>query len=106
MRFLKAIGARNVYAFATHGLFNGRALDRIERSPLTEVIVTNSVQLGGPDTFNSNAVKRAHTRKITQVSIAPLLAEAILRSHNGMSLQHLRVFDSKSYDPRKASESF
>ena len=42
---VKRLGARRVFAFATHGLFNGAALDRIESSALEEVIVANTMPL-------------------------------------------------------------
>merc|ERR1719468_112606 len=67
---LKANGARRVFAFASHGLFSGPASTRIQRSVLEEVVVVNTVPL------RANA-KTNH--KIKQLSVAPLLANAILR---------------------------
>ena len=83
---LKAKGAKRVVAFATHGLFNGGALARINRSQLSECIVTNTIPL-------RNEVERAHSHKIVQLSVAPLLSEAILRMQLGLSLQRLRVLE-------------
>lgn len=40
---LKLHGAKKVYAFATHGLFNGKAFDNIKNSVLEKVIVTDTV---------------------------------------------------------------
>lgn len=45
VRLLKEAGARNVYAFATHGLFSGDAIEKISQSDLREVVVTNTVPL-------------------------------------------------------------
>lgn len=42
---LTSLGARRVFAFATHGLFTGNAADRIEASSLEEVVVANTIPL-------------------------------------------------------------
>ncbi len=77
---LKANGARRVFAFASHGLFSGPASDRIARSVLEEVVVTNTIPL--------KASARAN-EKIVQLSVAPLLAEAIKRVHFKRSISEL-----------------
>ena len=77
---LKANGARRVFAFAPHGLFSGPASDRIGRSVLEEVVVTNTVPL--------KAGAKANER-IVQLSVAPLLAEAIKRVHYRQSVSEL-----------------
>eukprot|EP00388_Colpodella_angusta_P022999 GDKJ01058792.1.p1 GENE.GDKJ01058792.1~~GDKJ01058792.1.p1 ORF type:complete len:417 (+),score=117.16 GDKJ01058792.1:47-1297(+) len=74
---LKKHGANRVFAFATHGLFNGPAVDRINASPFEEIIVTNSIQLNE---------KTKGCNKIVQLSIGEMLAEAIDRIHNKGSL--------------------
>ena len=63
-------GARRVVACATHGVFSGPAIQRIEESPLDEVVVTDSIPA-------SKDSKRS--TKIRYLSIARLLAEAIRR---------------------------
>ena len=70
---LKAKGAKRVVAFATHGLFNGGALAHINRSQLSDCIVTNTVPL-------RNDVERAHTHKIVQVRAAffPFLSQVCI----------------------------
>ncbi len=60
-------GARRVIAVATHGIFSGPAMDRMEDSALSEVIVTNSLPGG----------REAKSEKITVLSIAPILASTI-----------------------------
>jgi ribose-phosphate pyrophosphokinase len=67
-RAVKDAGARSVRAVVTHGLFTGAAVEQVRSSPLTEVIVTDTVPLP-PD-----AVLEP---RIRQVSVAPLFAEAI-----------------------------
>jgi hypothetical protein len=66
--------------FATHGLLSGPAPDRITRSQLEEVVVTNTIPL--------KASARA-CEKITQLTVAPLLAQAISRVHHRQSVSDL-----------------
>lgn len=77
---LKANGARRVFAFASHGLFSGTASDRIQHSVLEEVVVTNTIPL--------KPIARAND-KIVQLSVAPLLSEAIKRVHLRQSVSAL-----------------
>jgi ribose-phosphate pyrophosphokinase len=72
-------GARDVVACATHGIFAGGAIQLIEESRIKQVIVTNTIPL--PDV--------SKTGKIVQVSVAPLLAEAIRRIHRHESVSAL-----------------
>lgn len=69
-------GAKDVYFCCTHPVFAGPAIDRINNSPVKEVVVTNTVPV--------NDGKRL--AKITVLSIAPLLGEAIRRIHTGESV--------------------
>lgn len=78
---LKERGARRVYAFATHGLFSGPAIDRIKDSCLEEVVVCNTVPLASD--------KKDQTDKIVQLSIASLLSDAIARIHLKKSVSAL-----------------
>lgn len=93
LQLLQERGAGKLYAYATHGLFNGGALHRINKSALSEVVVTNSVPL-------RDDVDMRHTHKIAQLSIAPLVAAAMLRVQTGQSLQSLRVFDRDNIESR------
>lgn len=70
-------GARSVSAAATHGIFSEPALDRISRSALEKVYVTDTVPLK-PEALSNP--------KIKIVSVANLLAEAISRIHTGESI--------------------
>lgn len=71
-------GAREVYVCAAHPVFSGPALDRLDRSPIKEVIVANTIPL-----------KENAPAKITQLNIAPLLAEAIKRIYNNESVSEI-----------------
>jgi ribose-phosphate pyrophosphokinase len=75
-------GARRVFACATHGVLSGPAVQRIEESPLEQVVVTNSIA-PSPETRAS--------KKIRYISIARLLGEAIRRIHNSDSVSSLFV---------------
>jgi ribose-phosphate pyrophosphokinase len=69
-------GAKEVYSCASHPVFSGPAIQRIASSPVKEVIVTDTIPV-------PPAKKLA---KITVLSIAPLLGEAIRRIHTGLSV--------------------
>ncbi|KAJ2702945.1 ribose-phosphate pyrophosphokinase 1 [Coemansia spiralis] len=81
-------GARAVYIVASHGLFSGSSMGEIEICPYVHrVIVTNSFPI--PDELTSAS------SKLVQIDIAPVLAEAIRRNHNGESISYL--FDRNPY---------
>jgi ribose-phosphate pyrophosphokinase len=73
---LVAEGAVGIYSCATHGVFSKGSLEQIAASPLTEVIVTDTIPLPAG----------ADRDKITVLSIAPLFGEAIKRIHRGESV--------------------
>jgi ribose-phosphate pyrophosphokinase len=79
---LKDAGATEVVACASHAVLSGPAIDRIEGSPLEEVIVTNSVPLSEAG---------ASCSKIKQLTVARLLGEAVKRIHNSDSVSSLFV---------------
>jgi len=77
---LKERGARSVYAYCTHAVFSGPAIERIRSSQLDEVVITNTIPLRDD----------ARTcRKIRQVSVASLFAETIRRISDGESVAEL-----------------
>jgi ribose-phosphate pyrophosphokinase len=69
-------GATEVYSCCTHPVFSGPAKERISKSPVKEVVVT--------DTLPLNEEKKLD--KITVLPVAPLLGEAIHRIHTGLSI--------------------
>jgi ribose-phosphate pyrophosphokinase len=79
-RALAEKGAKSIVACASHGVLSGPAIQRITRSPLTDVIVT--------DTMPLSAEAKA-CPKIRQVSVARLLGEAIKRIHSSDSVSSL-----------------
>ncbi|MBM3493624.1 MAG: ribose-phosphate pyrophosphokinase, partial [Armatimonadetes bacterium] len=73
-------GATAVHACCTHGVLSGDALDRVEKSPLTSLMVSDSIPLpeGG-----------SATGKIRVISVAKLLANAIARIHADESVSEM-----------------
>jgi len=69
-------GAKEVYACCTHPIFSGSAIERIKTCPVKEVVVTNTVPLKDGKKLD----------KITVLSMASLLGEAIHRIHTGLSI--------------------
>ena len=83
---VKNAGAREIHVAATHGVFCGPALERLENSPITCVIVTDTIPLG----------EAAKVSKIKQLTVAPLLAEAIKRVHHDQSISDIFA----NYEPK------
>ena len=72
-------GARDVYACCTHPVLSGPAIERITNSKIKELIVTNSIPLSDDKL----------TDKITVLSVAPIIGEAIIRVHEELSVSKL-----------------
>jgi len=77
---LKAKGARRVFAFASHGLLSGPGNDRIANSAMEECVILNTIP--------SNP-RRASNEKLTELSVAPLLAQTIFNAHAKKSISAL-----------------
>ena len=65
VRVLKEFGAKAIYAGCTHGVLSGPAIERIQNSPIKELVITNTIPLQ----------KEKQIPQIKVVSIAPLFAE-------------------------------
>ncbi|HEX9483533.1 MAG TPA: ribose-phosphate diphosphokinase, partial [Gemmatimonadaceae bacterium] len=76
---LKGLGARSIYACATHALFSGPAVQRLVDSPITEVAVTDTIQLSPERRFD----------KLTILSVGELLSKAIRYTHAEQSVSSL-----------------
>ena len=72
-------GASEVYACCTHPVLSGPAIERIQNSSIKELVVTNSIALP----------EEKKTGKIVELSVAPLIAEAIIRVHEHQSVSKL-----------------
>jgi ribose-phosphate pyrophosphokinase len=74
---LKKAGARKIYGACSHAVLSGKAIERIEQSPLEYLLVTDSIPL------------RRESNKIKVKSVAKVFAEAIKRTHKGASISSL-----------------
>jgi len=74
-------GAKRIFASCTHPVLSGAAVERIEGSALEEVVVTNTIPLS----------EGRYSKKLTVLSVAPLLGEAISRIHKEESVSRLFV---------------
>ncbi len=72
-------GAKEIYACCTHGVLSGPAIERLQKSPIKEVVVTNTIPLPEPKAID----------KMKVLSVAPLLGEAIIRIHEDLSVSKL-----------------
>ncbi|MFK5676635.1 MULTISPECIES: ribose-phosphate diphosphokinase [unclassified Ligilactobacillus] len=72
-------GATDVYACATHPVLSGPAIERIENSPIKQLVVTDSIQLP----------EEKQIDKLIQVSVGPLIGDAISRIHENESVSPL-----------------
>ncbi|TWT27265.1 ribose-phosphate diphosphokinase [Planomicrobium sp. CPCC 101110] len=76
---LKEKGAKAVFACCTHPVLSGPAISRIQDSAIEELVITNTIALP----------EEKRISKITTLSVAPLLADAIERVHNDVSVSPL-----------------
>ena len=76
---LKRLGARDIYCCATHALLSGPAVDRLSASPVSEVVVTNTIAIPPERKFD----------RLKVLSIAGLLAKAIGYTHSDQSVSSL-----------------
>ncbi|MCF6139590.1 ribose-phosphate diphosphokinase [Pseudalkalibacillus berkeleyi] len=72
-------GATEVYACCSHPVLSGPAIERIQNSKIKELVVTNTIELP----------EEKFIDKLTQLSVAPLLGEAIIRVHEQQSVSKL-----------------
>ncbi|XID91780.1 ribose-phosphate diphosphokinase [Paenibacillaceae bacterium WGS1546] len=76
---LMEAGAAKIYACCTHPVLSGPAIERLDASPIAEIVVTDTIPLRQP----------CATDKVKVLSVAPLMAEAIVRVHEKQSLSSL-----------------
>jgi len=73
-------GARRVFAFASHGLLSGPGNDRLANSKMEEIVILNTIP---------TSPQREANEKLTMLSVAPLLAQAIFNIHAKKSISAL-----------------
>lgn len=76
---VKNLGAKEVHVAATHGVFVGPAIERLKSAPIDSVVVTDTIPLDDDKKID----------KIVQLSVAPLLGEAIKRIHLHKSISSM-----------------
>jgi ribose-phosphate pyrophosphokinase len=76
---LRARGAKDIFACGTHAVLSGSAIEKITNSPINELLVTDSIDLS----------QKNLPDKITILSVAPVVAEAVTRISNEESLSSL-----------------
>ncbi|MCR5482290.1 MAG: ribose-phosphate diphosphokinase [Clostridia bacterium] len=76
---LKNLGAKDVFAAATHAVLSGPAIERIENSAISELILLNTIPVP----------EEKKIAKMTMLSVAPLFAEAMTRIHSNESVSKL-----------------
>ena len=79
VKVVREQGARRIYISATHGVFCGPAVERINEAQVDGIVVTNTCRLASD----------SRLRNLTVVSVAPLLGEAIRRVHRNESVSYL-----------------
>jgi ribose-phosphate pyrophosphokinase len=79
---LKDAGAERVIACAVHGVLSGPAIDRIDKSPIEKLVITNPIAL---------TPEKAKCQKIVELSVARLLGQAIRSIHEETSVSSLFV---------------
>jgi ribose-phosphate pyrophosphokinase len=79
---LRENGAGRIIACAVHGVLSGPAIDRIEKSPIEKLIITNTIPVNGA---------RAESKKLVVLSVARLLGQAIRSIHEETSVSSLFV---------------
>ena len=77
---LKKRGARDVHVYVTHGVLSGNAIDKIKKSNIKNLVITDTID-------NSNKVK--NTKNIEVLTISNLVGEAIKRISNSTSVSDL-----------------
>jgi len=77
---LKSKGAKEIYVYITHAVLSGNAVDKIEKSKIKKLIITDTID---------NSRKIRMSKKIEVISIAPMMSEAIKRISNSTSVSSL-----------------
>jgi len=82
---LKNHGVKDIYVLATHPVLSKPAIKRLQKSPIKEIFVTNTIELP----------KEKKIKKIKVISVAPLLSETIKRQHEGtpMGVVYDRLYE-------------
>jgi len=75
-------GASRVYACCTHAVLSGNAVEKLNKSPIHELVITNTIPLSS---------KAKELERVAVLDVSPILGEAIRRIHNEESVSSLFV---------------
>jgi ribose-phosphate pyrophosphokinase len=78
-KLIKARGAREIHVAATHGLFSGNAIEKLNASPIDSIVVTDTIPLP----------PNKQLSQIIRLPVASLLGEAIKRIHYHQSISEI-----------------
>jgi ribose-phosphate pyrophosphokinase len=78
VNLVKSLGAKDIYASATHAAFCGPAIERLSQLPIKELVVTNTLPIS-PEHIQA-------LPNLKTLSVGPLLGEVIRRVHEGKSV--------------------
>lgn len=82
-------GAKDVVALVTHGILSGRAVEILKSSKLSRLVITNTVPIAEEKIEALKVEDGQAGCRLEFIDIAPVLAEAIRRTHNGESVSYL-----------------
>ncbi|RMZ77007.1 hypothetical protein DV738_g4570, partial [Chaetothyriales sp. CBS 135597] len=92
---LRKNGAKDVVALVTHGILSGNAIETLKKGSLSQLVITNTVPVAQDkinalnESFYIDEQGVTHGCKLAFIDIAPVLAEAVRRTHNGESVSYL-----------------
>jgi len=82
-------GAKDVVALVTHGILSGNAVEVLKNSALSRLVMTNTVPVAEEKLEALRVAEGQKGCRLEFIDIAPVLAEAIRRTHNGESVSYL-----------------
>lgn len=82
-------GASDVVALVTHGILSGKAAETLRKSKLSRIVITNTVPVSDEKLAALTVPEGEKGCRLEQIDVAPVLAEAIRRTHNGESVSYL-----------------
>jgi ribose-phosphate pyrophosphokinase len=103
--YLKAAGAKRIFAFATHGVFSENAYARLNGAKvLDQIVVTNTIPDLRTDEEKWTAIKNNIDNRIVRVSISGVVAECIRRIHDRESLKKYTAYQAQNTENRYAAQ--
>ena len=81
--------ATDVVALVTHGILSGKAVETLRNSKLSRLVITNTVPVSEEKLAGLKVAEGEKGCRLETINVAPVLAEAIRRTHNGESVSYL-----------------